>query len=326
MEHRKLNGLEVAELGLGCLPLSPVYGPVHDDESIALVHRALDAGITMLDTADLYGEGHNETLLGKALAGRRGDAVVATKFGILGHRDDGGLYVDSSPGYARQALDASLSRLGVDEIDLYYIHRRHPDVPIEDTMQTMVEFQAAGKIRHIGLSEMNAGTIRRAHAVHPITAVQMEWSLFERDVEREVLAACTELNIGIVAYSPFGRGLLSTSADRLRSLADDDYRHTDPRFQGTNLAANLTALRALTRMAEAWGHTPAQLALAWLLAKDPSVVPIPGTADVRHLEQNLAATGIRLSADEVAELDRAVPMGTVSGERYPGRGMADVDL
>lgn len=326
MDNRLLNDLAVAELGLGCLPLSPVYGPVDDDESIALVHQALDAGVTMLDTADLYGKGHNEELLGKAIAGRRDDVVLATKFGILGHRDDGGLHVDSSPAHARRALDASLRRLGVDTIDLYYIHRRHPGVPIEDTMQTMVEFLEAGKIRHIGLSEMNARTIRRAHAVHPVTAVQMEWSLFERDVERAVLGACQELNIGLVAYCPFGRGLLTSSPDQLRSLAADDYRRTDPRFQDANLEANLTVVRELVRVADVLGHTPAQVALAWLFARDPSVVPIPGTASRRHLDENLAATAIRLSADDIAELDRTLPAGAVAGQRYPGRGMTDVDL
>jgi aryl-alcohol dehydrogenase-like predicted oxidoreductase len=324
MEKRLLRDLAVAELGLGCLPLSPVYGPVDDDESTRLIHAALDAGVTMLDTADFYGRGHNEELIGKAVAHRRDDAVIATKFGIHGHREDGGLDIDSSPAYARRALDASLRRLGVDVIDLYYVHRRHPDVPIEDTVEVLAEFVRAGKVRHIGLSETGAETIRRADAVHPVAAVQTEWSLFERDIEHEVLPTCRELGIGVVAYSPFGRGLLAGGGDRLRALADDDYRRTDPRFQGPNLDANLAAARGVERVARRLGLTPAQVSLAWLLAKDPGTVPIPGTSRRAHLELNLAATAVALSPDDIAELERAVPPGVVAGPRYPGRGMADV--
>lgn len=320
METRKLGGLEVAALGLGCMGMSPVYGATDDSESIKVIHRALDLGVNLLDTADIYGAGHNERLVGKAIAGRRDEVVLATKFAITGHTSDFGPIVDSSPEHARRAIDESLGRLGVDVIDLYYMHRRNPEVPIEDTVGALAELVAAGKIRHIGLSEVNADTLRRAHAVHPISALQSEYSLFERGVEGEILRACRELGVGLVPYSPVGRGVLTGKLE----LSEHDARHKFPRTSAENLRHNVALVAGVRRIAEQLGATPVQVALAWLLAQGDDVVPIPGTKRSTYLEENIGATGLALSPELVAEIGAAIPVHEVAGARYSPDGMATV--
>jgi aryl-alcohol dehydrogenase-like predicted oxidoreductase len=325
MERRTIGDLEVSAIGLGCMGMSSVYGAANDPDSIRTIHRALDLGVNFLDTADIYGQGHNEKLVGGAIADRRDEVVLATKFGIRDVGEDARLRVDSSPDYARRAVDASLLRLGVDVIDLYYLHRRNPDTPIEDTIAGMAEIVAAGKVRHLGLSEVNADTLRRAHAVHPITALQSEYSLFERQVEASVLATCRELGIGLVAYSPIGRGILTGTVTKLDELAPDDFRRVVPRFQGANLEQNLQLVAQVQRIAAEVGATPAQCALAWLLTKDPHIVPIPGTKRVSRLEENAGAVSVRLTAEQVAKLDAAVPPDAVAGARYGAGGLAAVN-
>jgi len=298
--------------------MSEFYGATDDERSIATIHRALDLGVNFLDTADIYGAGHNEQLLGRALAGRRREeAVVATKFGARGQGN-----VDSTPEYARQAVDASLARLGIDHIDVYYLHRRNPEVPIEDTVGALADLVAQGKIRHIGLSEVSADTLRRAHAVHPIAALQSEYSLWERGLEAEVLPAARALGIAVVPYSPVGRGFLTGTVTDLNSLAPDDYRRFDPRFQGDNLKRNLTLAERVKTLAKQVGVTPTQLALAWLLHQGPDVIPIPGTKRISYLEQNAAAADVKLNAEILAALDAAVPPGAAAGDRYPEQLMA----
>jgi aryl-alcohol dehydrogenase-like predicted oxidoreductase len=301
----------VSALGLGCMGMSFAYGTPDRGEAIATLHRALDLGVTFLDTADMYGGGDNEELLATVLADRRAEVTLATKFGILTGEDGYPSGVDGSPAYVRRACDASLRRLGVDHIDLYYLHRPDPEVPIEDTVGAMAELVAAGKVRHLGLSESSAETIRRAAAVHPIAAVQSEWSVFSRDIERAVLPACRELGIGLVPYSPLGRGLLTGTLPT--EFADDDFRRTLPRFQRENLERNLETVGAVREIAAAHGATPGQVALAWLLARGEDVVPIPGTKRVRYLEENAGALDVTLTPAELARLDALEP----AGDRYP---------
>jgi aryl-alcohol dehydrogenase-like predicted oxidoreductase len=316
MERRKLGqGLEVSAQGLGCMGMSAWYGPIDDEESVATIHRALELGIDFLDTADVYGQGANEELVGKAVAGRRDDYVIATKFGNRWF-DDGSRTIDGSPEYVREAIDASLRRLGVDHVDLYYQHRVDADTPIEDTVGAMAELVAAGKVKHLGLSEAGPETIRRAHAVHPITALQSEWSLWTRDPEGEVLDTVRELGIGFVAYSPLGRGFLAGRFSSAEELAEDDFRRRHPRMSGDNGERNRELADKVRELADAKGCTPAQLALAWVLARGDDVVPIPGTKRREYLEQNAAASDVRLDDDELRDLDEAFPPGAAAGQRY----------
>ena len=316
MERRTLGrGLEVSAQGLGCMGMSAWYGPIDDEESIATIHRALELGIDLLDTADVYGQGANEELVGKAIAGRRDDYVIATKFGNRWF-DDGTRTIDGSPEYVHQAIDASLRRLGVDHVDLYYQHRVDADTPIEDTVGAMAELVAAGKVKHLGLSEAGPETIRRAHAVHPITALQSEWSLWTRDPEGEVLDTVRELGIGFVAYSPLGRGFLAGRFSSSDELAEDDFRRSHPRMSGDNGERNRALADRVRELAAAKGCTPAQLALAWVLARGDDVVPIPGTKRREYLEQNAAASAVQLDDDELRELDEAFPPGAAAGQRY----------
>ncbi|MCY7364259.1 MAG: aldo/keto reductase [Frankiaceae bacterium] len=307
--------LLVSAQGLGCMGMSEFYGTTDEGEALATIGRALDLGITFLDTADMYGPFTNEQLVGRAIADRRDEVVLATKFGIV--RDSGRVGIAGDPAYVRAACDASLQRLGVDVIDLYYQHRVDLQVPIEQTVGAMAELVAAGKVRHLGLSETSAETVRRAHAVHPITAVQSEYSLFSRDVERAVLPALRELGIGLVAYSPLGRGVLTGAITSRDNLAEDDFRRGNPRFAQEALDANLALVRRVRELADEKGCTPGQLALAWVAAKGEDVVPIPGTKRRRYLEENAAARALVLTADELARLEAAVPAGDVVGDRYP---------
>lgn len=311
---RRLRDLEVSALGLGCMGMSFAYGPTDRDESLATLHLALDSGVSLLDTADMYGTGHNEQLLAEVLRTRREEIVLATKFGIVTDPETSlPVGVKGSPEYAAQAVDASLRRLGVDVIDLYYLHRVDPEVPIEDTVSAMSAMVEQGKVRHLGLSEASADTLRRANAVHPITAVQSEWSIFSRDVEDAVVPAARELGVGIVPYSPLGRGLLTGAADATQDLAADDYRRTLPRWQPENLDTNLGLVARVRAVAERSGATPGQVALAWVLAQGPDVVPIPGTKRRVYLAENLGAAGVVLSDEDLAELSTLRPVGT----RYP---------
>jgi aryl-alcohol dehydrogenase-like predicted oxidoreductase len=314
MEKRKLGtqGLTVSALGLGCMGMSEFYGPRDDAESIATIHRAIDLGVDFLDTADMYGPFTNEQLIGRAIADRRDRVVVATKFGNVRTSDGGWRGVDGSPAYVRRSCDESLARLGVDHIDLYYQHRVDKTVPIEDTVGAMAELVRAGKVRFIGLSEASAQTVRRAHAVHPVSALQTEYSIFERHVETDILPACRALGVGFVAYSPLGRGLLTGTIRALSDLADTDARrHRYPRFSDGNFAANLTLADAVAQVAAAKRATPAQVALAWLMAR--GVVPIPGTKRRQYLDENVGAASVRLEANELASLDA---VGAAVGERY----------
>ncbi len=309
--------LTVSALGLGCMGMSEFYGTGDEGEGIATIHRALDLGVTFLDTADMYGPFTNERLVGKAVAGRREQVVIATKFGNERAEDGTRLGINGRPEYVHQAADASLQRLGIDHIDLYYQHRVDKSVPIEETVGAMSELVAAGKVRHLGLSEASAATIRRAHAVHPITALQTEYSLFTRDIEDEILPTIRELGIGLVPYSPLGRGIL-TGAITADSLEANDSRRTAyfPRFHGEALEANLALVARLQELASARGLTPGQLALAWVLAQGDDVAPIPGTKRAKYLEENVGAAAVRLSADDVAALEAAVPRDAVAGARY----------
>jgi aryl-alcohol dehydrogenase-like predicted oxidoreductase len=327
MNHRTLgrDGLDVSALGLGCMGMSEFYGPADDEQSIKTIHRALSLGITLLDTADMYGIGKNEQLVGTAIADRRDDVVVATKFGIV--REEGQpRRVDSSPEYARRACEASLRRLGVDHIDLYYMHRRNPDVPIEETVGGMAELVDEGKVRHLGLSEVSADTLRAACAVHPIAALQSEWSLWTRGIEAEIVPAARELGVGIVPYSPVGRGFLTGAYGSIDKLSANDFRRYNPRFQGDNLHANMRIVERVREVADDVGCSPVQLALAWLLHQGDDVVPIPGTKRVQYVEENAEAADIGLTSDHLAQLDEAVPVGAAAGERYPADAMGSVEL
>ena len=327
MEQRHLGGqgLVVSAMGLGCMGMSEFYGLRDDAESLRTIHRALELGITFLDTADVYGPYTNEQLVGRAIRDRRDQVVLATKFGNVRGPDGSWAGINGRPEYVRQACDASLSRLGVDHIDLYYQHRVDPNVPIEETVGAMADLVRAGKVRYLGLSEAGAATVRRAHAVHPITALQTEYSLWSRDPEDEIIPTCRELEIGFVAYSPLGRGFLSGQIRRLEDLAPDDWRRNNPRFQGDNFAKNIALVTRIEQLARAKGCTPSQLALAWVLAQGEDIVPIPGTKRVRYLEENAAAADVRLTAAELAAIDAASPKNVAAGERYPAAGMARVN-
>ncbi|HEX6425094.1 MAG TPA: aldo/keto reductase [Acidimicrobiales bacterium] len=315
------TGPTVSAQGLGCMGMSFAYGTPDNDEALATIERALDLGVTFFDTADIYGFGHNEQLVGKALAPHRDDVVIATKFGIHLDADTGGRGVRGDADYVRQACDASLGRLGLDHIDLYYQHRPDVTVPIEETVGAMAELVAAGKVRHLGLSEASADTVRRAAAVHPIAALQSEWSLFSRDIEDEVVPACRELGIGLVPYSPLGRGLLTGTVSSLDELADDDFRRTQPRFQDGNLDRNLAAVAVVREIAAAHGATPGQVALAWLAAQGDDVVPIPGTKRRRYLEENVAALDVALAVEDLSRLGAL----TATGDRYAQANWTNLD-
>ncbi len=309
------NGPTVSAQGLGCMGMSFAYGAPDADESVATIARALELGVTFFDTADMYGFGHNEELVGKALAPHRDEVVLATKFGIYLNADDpSGRGVRGDPEYVRQACDASLGRLGTDHIDLYYQHRPDVTVPIEETVGAMAELVAAGKVRHLGLSEASADTIRRASAIHPIAALQTEWSIFSRDIEDEIVPACREHGVGLVPYSPLGRGLLTGTVGSLDELSDDDFRRNVPRFQGDNLDHNLALVAVVREIAEARGVTPGQVALAWLGAQGDDVVPIPGTKRRTYLEENVGAADVALTAEDLARLDDLRPVGDRSAQ------------
>jgi aryl-alcohol dehydrogenase-like predicted oxidoreductase len=313
--HLGARGLTVSAIGLGCMGMSQSYGPGDDDESIRTIHRALDLGTTLLDTADIYGRGANETLVGRAIRGRRQDVVLATKFG-LAPRQGGGLDVRGDAAYIRAACENSLTRLQVDTIDLYYQHRVDPATPIEETVGAMAALVTAGKVRFLGLSEASPSTIRRAHAVHPIAALQSEYSLWVREPEAAVLPLCRELGIGFVPYSPLGRGFLSGGITDVNALAPDDMRRGVPRFQGENFVRNRALVGRLQEIARRAGCTPSQLALAWLLAKGPDIVPIPGTKRRRYVEENAAAAAIALDPSDVDALDAAFAVDAAAGERF----------
>ena len=319
------SGLTVSSIGLGCMGMSQAYGTRDDDESVRTLHRALDLGVTFLDTADAYGDGANERLVGGAIRGRRDEVVLATKFGILRNSSGVPVGVNASPAYVRQACDASLLRLGVEQIDLYYLHRVDPMTPIEASVGAMADLVREGKVRHLGLSEAAPSTIRRAHAVHPIAALQSEYSLWNRDPEAEVLPVCRELGIGFVPFSPLGRGLLSGTVTRTDDMPADDVRLRLPRFQGDNFQKNLELVNRLKEVAARKGCAASQLALAWVLAKGPDVVPIPGTKRRTYLESNAEAAAIELTSDEIATLDTAFPIGVAAGPRYPAEMMRMVD-
>ncbi|HYQ62728.1 aldo/keto reductase [Actinophytocola sp.] len=323
--RRRLGDLEVSALGLGCMGMSATYGPADDDESVEVIHRSVELGVNFLDTSDVYGVGHNEELVGRAIADRRDQVVLATKFGIRRVVGGGVVEVDGSPEYVRGAIDRSLKRLGVDTVDLYYLHRRDPNVPIEDTVGAMAELVSAGKIRHLGLSEVSAETLRRAHAVHPIAALQSEYSLFNRGVEAEVLPVARELGVGLVPYSPVGRGLLTGDLDTFRNLPENDFRRGLPQFQGENLQRNIALAERVVGVAKTVGVTPVQVALAWLLAQGEHIAPIPGTKRVKYLEENAGAAEVSLTADQLAEITSAVPAGAVAGDRYTPEGMKAVN-
>jgi aryl-alcohol dehydrogenase-like predicted oxidoreductase len=328
MEHRLLgqSGLRVSAIGLGCMSMSGTYGKSDDAASITVIHRALDLGVDFLDSSDMYGWGQNEELIRQALAGRRGRVVLATKFGQVRSPDGGGNLVDGSAAYVRSACEASLKRLGVDTIDLYYQHRVDPKIPIEETVGAMARLREEGKIRALGLCEAAPATLRRAHAVHPIAALQMEYSLLYRQPAEDVLAVCRELQVAFVAYSPLGRSLLAGGVQRPEDIPADDRRRQHPRFQGPNLEHNARLVRRLAEIARAKGATPAQLALAWLLARGGDVVPIPGTKRVDRLEEDVGALRVRLDADDLRRIDEAMPPGAGAGTRYPEPQMKGVYL
>lgn len=326
MYTRMLGGLEVPALGLGCMGMSEFYGPGDEAESIATLHRAIELGVTLLDTADMYGPFTNEELVGRAIHGIRDRVIVATKCGIVRDpQNPSSRSISGKPDYIKSACDASLRRLGIDYIDLYQLHRADPQTPIEESVRALGELVTAGKVRTIGLSEVNGETLRRAHVVHPITSVQSEYSLWTRDPEEGVLPVCRELGIGFLAYSPLGRGFLTGQIKRPDDFAQDDFRRYSPRFQGENFQKNLELVNQVQQLASAKQCTPGQLALAWLLAQGDFIVPIPGTKRRKYLEENVGALDVKLDADELARIDAAFPHGIAAGPRYPVQAMSTLN-